>query len=1126
MTFICSYCGTENRAAANFCRRCGLLLVDHCPRCGSGVPPDSDFCDRCGLSLTPQASLGWLAAGRMPVHLPVSGQPDASHRPMPAAPQPAAAPQPQTSDSQAAPAAAPQPQTSPSLLLQKYVPSELRDKLDAARASGEMVGERRVVSILFCDVKDSTGAAGQLDPEDWTEIMNGAYEYMIQAVYRYEGTIARLLGDAVLAFFGAPLTHEDDPQRAVLAGLDIVSSIGPYSSQVKQRWRLDFNVRVGINTGLVVVGAMGSDLRVEYTALGDAINLAARMEQTATPGTVQIAQDTYNLVKGQFDVEELGRIEVKGKSEPVPAYRVLRRKPFAGRARGIEGLHVEMVGREDELQVLRGVTMNLRQGIGQIVCLLGEAGIGKSRLVSEVRRAFKDLAGPQSEWYEIASVSYETNQAYRLFQHLIQHTDGISPDDPPAVVGEKLAALVQRLPEERRPRATQVFEALFGLERSAAGEGAAGSPLEGEAFKQGLLDTVREWWRVRFAELPTVLVFDDMHWADAASVELLRQLFPLIEQMPLVLLCALRAERKAPAWQVKVIADEEYQHRYTEVSLQPLSPAESNELLNRLLAHAELPERLRAGILEKSGGNPFFIEEVVRALIDTSALVPEEQIVDGEARRSWRATTEGADFEIPKNLQSLLATRVDRLEEATRSTLQVASVIGRSFYRRVLQAVDEDGEGLDKNLSALIRVDMIREAARVPEVEYAFRNPLTQEAVYQTILLKRRREFHRRVGEAIEALYPERLEGLYGLLVHHFTRAGLRDKAIQYSRQAAQQALSLYAYDEAAQNLRAALELVAPGEHGETRLTVLEELADVYHLLRDSGRAIAHYQQALDVWRALAGADRLVGLRLHRKIVQVVNELKWTVGLDFLQQANESRLASRARLEEVVELAGAGVPHPETVRALVVLSTDSWRMKNPPDWEAAHRFAQAAVDMAEKLDSPVDLSQALGALANEWEGRSLLREHLKVAQRRLAICRAPHFNDVRESLEAIRGAGAALMYVGDYEQALPHLQEAEGLATRAQAVDQQVTALGLQSQCWLRLDRWDEVLATEERWRDLERRYPRERVGETCFFAALSASVYALRGDLERANAYRKESYDYMVSMSGPPEQWQRNQFY
>jgi class 3 adenylate cyclase/tetratricopeptide (TPR) repeat protein len=985
-----------------------------------------------------------------------------------------------------------------------------------------MVGERRVVTILFCDVKDSTDAAGRLDPEDWTEIMNGAFEYMIRAVYKYEGTIARLLGDAVLAFFGAPLAHEDDPQRAVLAGLDIVSSIDPYCEQMQRRWGIGFNVRVGINTGLVVVGAVGSDLRVEYTALGDAINLAARMEQTSTPGTVQIAHETYKLVKSQFDVEELGRIDVKGKSEPVPAYRVLRRKPFAGRARGIEGLHVEMVGRGAELQALHGVMADLQQGIGQIVCVLGEAGIGKSRLVSEVSADFKDSKGSQSEWYEIASLSYETNAAYRLFQRLMQRTDGIAPDDPPQVVREKLAALIRRLPEERRPRATQVFEALFGLE-SASAE----LPLEGEAFKRELFEATGEWWRVRFADQSSVLVFDDMHWADAASVELLRYLLPLTEEMPLVLICVLRTERQAPAWHIKTTADEQFHHRYTEVMLHPLSAAESNELLNRLLANAELPDRLRASVLEKSGGNPFFIEEVVRALIDSGALVAEERTVDGESRRYWRATTEGgADFEIPNNLQSLLATRVDRLEESTRSTLQVASVIGRSFYRRVLQAVDEDGQDLDKHLGTLIRVDMIREAARVPEVEYAFRNPLTQEAVYKTILLKRRREFHRRVGEAIEALYPDRLEGLYGLLVHHFARAGQRDKAITFSRLAAQQALSLYAYDEAAQNLRAALELVEPGDRGETRLTLLEELADVYRLLRDGGHAIAHYQEALDLWRGLAGADRVIGLRLHRKIVQVVNELKWTVGLDFLQQANESRLASRASLEEDLDLMGAGPPHPETVRALVVLSTDAWRMQNPPDWEAAQRFAQAAVDMAEKLDSPVDLSQALGALANVLEGRSLLREHLQVAQRRLSICRGPQCNDVRESMEAIRGIGAALMYVGEYEQALTNLQEAESLATRAQAVDQQVTALGLQSQCWLRLDRWDDVLATEEKWRALEQRYPRERIGETCFFVALSASVYALRGDLDRANAYLKESYDYMVAVSGPPEQWQRNQFY
>jgi class 3 adenylate cyclase/tetratricopeptide (TPR) repeat protein len=928
--------------------------------------------------------------------------------------------------------------------------------------------------MLFCDVIGSTAAAELLDPEEWTEIINGAFEHMIRPVYKYEGTVARLMGDGILAFFGAPISHEDDPQRATLAALDIVAAIQPYREQIKGRYDIDFNVRVGINTGLVVVGAVGSDLRMEYTALGDAINLAARMEQTALPGTVQIAHDTHKLIKSLFDFEDLGGIEVKGKSEPVSAYRVLGRKAVSGRARGIEGLYAEMVGRDDELSILSGVVFNLKQGLGRVACILGEAGLGKSRLVSEAHKIFADLPGMAGNWYETTSLSYETNQAYALIQRLIRRLGAIANDDPPQTVREKLGPLMESFAEEDRPRAVQLFHALFGLESDN------GRPrLDGEAFKRELFEVMEAWWRALFSERPTVLVFDDMHWSDSASIELLRQLLPLTGEIPLVLLCALRSERQAPAWQIKMLADEEFQHRYTEITLHPLSEAESNELLNRLLAIAELPDRLRANILEKTGGNPFFIEEVVRTLIDSGAVVSEERTVDGKSLRYWRATNEGADFPLPDNLQALLAARMDRLEESTRGTLQMAAVIGRSFYHRVLEAVDEAIPGLDKRLGTLLRLDMIREAARVPEVEYTFRNPLTQEAVYQSILLKRRREFHRRVGEAMEALYPERLEGFFGLLAYHFALAGERDKSIQYSRNASRQAVALYAYEEAIQNLQAALELIEPGESSETRLVLQEDLGDVYRLLRDGERAIASYQQALDLWSAPAGMDPLAPVRLNRKIVEVVTDLKWSVSLEYLRQAHESRSAARAALEEALNALKSEPPHLETARVLVALSTDAWRIQEPPDWELAQQYAQAAVDMTGQIESQVERSKALGALATVLDGRSLLREHLKVTQQRLAICRQPEFNDVSEITEALRSNGAAWMYVGEYEQALPLLQEAEDLAVRTQIIEQQTNALGLQAQCWFRLDRWDEVLATEEKWRDLERRYSRERVGET-----------------------------------------------
>jgi tetratricopeptide (TPR) repeat protein len=667
----------------------------------------------------------------------------------------------------------------------------------------------------------------------------------------------------------------------------------------------------------------------------------------------------------------------------------------------------------------------------------------------------------------------------------------------------------------------QAIEALFGLD----GKNGA-MPLEGEDFRNELCELIEAWWRARFSEHPTVLVFDDMHWADAASVKLLLQLLPLADEMPLVLLFALRIERHVPAWRLKTTADEHLAHRYTELSLRPLSEADSSELVSRLLAIAELPDRLRASILEKSSGNPFFIEEVVRALIDSGVVVREDRTVDGVTRRYWRASSDGADVAIPDTLQALLAARMDRLEEATRGTLQLASVIGRSFHRRVLEAVDDASPELDQQLSTLLRLDMIREAARIPEIEYAFRNPLTQEAVYQTILLKRRRAFHRRVGEAIEALYADRLGGLFGLLAHHFTLAGQRDKAIAYSRQAAQQAVGLFAYDDAVRSLRAALGLLEPDEQSAIHLTLVEELGDVYRLLRDGDSAIAQYRQALDLGRAFQAADRMTAIRLHRKLVQMVTELKWSVSLEAFEKANAHRQASVALLREAIPSLEAQPAQSETVRVLVTLSTDYWRVEDPPDWEAAQRLAESAVAMARRLDSPLDHARALGALATVLDGRSLLREHLQVAEQRLALVEQAAIEEAGERLEALRGLGAALMYVGEYAQALSYLRQAEALAAQAQAIDQQANSLGLQAQCLFRLDRWDDVLALEDKWRDLERRYKRERVGETCFFVALSASVHALRGDLERADTYSQESLDYMVSMSGSSSQWQRNQFY
>jgi class 3 adenylate cyclase/tetratricopeptide (TPR) repeat protein len=701
-----------------------------------------------------------------------------------------------------------------------------------------MEGERRIVTMLFCDVVGSTAMAERLDPEAWTDIMNEVFEQLIAPIDRYEGTTARLMGDAIFALFGAPVAHEDDPQRAVSAGLEMVAAMRAYREKHGGDPDRDLNVRVGINTGPVVVGEVGSDLRVEYTAMGDAVNVAARMEQTAEPGTVQITADTARLVGASFDLGPLRDVEVKGKAQPVAAHQVMGRTLRSVAGLGAEAHAARLVGREREMEALRRAVDETIGGRGQMVALIGEAGLGKSRLIEETRAYWSARqpgvvvghADVRRIWEIWQCVSYDTTRPYAQYRRMLSGIAGIADTDPPDVVREKLARTVEpEAPEWLEPH-MRVWRSLFGV--AQPGE----ERLEGEAFRAAIMDLVPRSTR-HFGADPRLLVFEDLHWCDDASMDLLIETARVIDDLPTLLLFAFRPDRQAPSWRLKQWLETDYPHRSTEIQLSPLSKEDSGALVDDLLPEGSRSQAVRTGILERTDGNPLFLEELAGAI-----------------------RLEGSTDTIPATLQAVITARLDTLDEDARRTLQLASVIGRSFDEPVLGAVAGDGAELRGRLDRLERAGLIREIARTPERGYAFHHSLTQEAAYGTILLRDRRALHQRVGAALEGLYANRLEEFAPVLAHHFQEASDDERTLRYARIAGDHAARLYANVDAVTLYGAAIEAAL-------RLGTADEL--LARLYPNRGRALelsGRYDEAEENYeemreQAEAAGDRTAELQ-------------------------------------------------------------------------------------------------------------------------------------------------------------------------------------------------------------------------------------------------------------------------
>ena len=543
--------------------------------------------------------------------------------------------------------------------------------------------ERRPLTILFADIAGSTAIAEKLDPEDWTLIVGQALGRLNAVAARYDGTVARLMGDGVLVFFGAPVAHEDDPERAVRCGLDMVREIDGVGGEAHAQHGVPLQVRVGINTGPVVVGMVGSDIAHEYTAMGDAVNIAARMQAAAPPGGVLITAATYKFVAPLVEATDAGQLELKGKAETVHSYRVTGLRRGAVSARGLgEDVHSAMIGRDAELARLRDAFAVVRARQGRVASILGEPGIGKSRLLAELR-AHITAADPNARWIEARCLSYGRTLPYHLVVDLVRSCIGVSPTADEPELRSTLEARMKMLFGEGWEDPYTYLGHLLSIQLAPEVR-ARVSALEFETVKRYVSSLVSVV-RALSASGPLVLACEDLHWADAASVDVLLQLLPLANELPLLIVATSRLDRESEGWRLISSVRNLFGDALIEFRLDPLSGDDSRTLVANLLHIESLPLATRAHILEKAEGNPFFVEEVIRMLIDRGAIVRKSD--------TWVATAKVADVTIPDTLQGLLLARIDRLPAESKRTLRVAAVIGRQFGVTMLERLLEAKTG-------------------------------------------------------------------------------------------------------------------------------------------------------------------------------------------------------------------------------------------------------------------------------------------------------------------------------------------------------------------------------------------------------------------------------------------------
>lgn len=650
---------------------------------------------------------------------------------------------------------------------------QITEGFGETKDSRVMDSERKLVTVMFSDMAGYTAMAERLDPEEVKEIMSEIFSKITKILKSYDGFIERFIGDAVMAVFGVPKSHEDDPIRAIRAAMEIHVAVEDFSPRFENKIGHSLSMHTGINTGLVVTGEVDIE-KGTHGLTGDAINLASRLEGLAQPGEILVGESTYQLARQNFNFKTLEPTQVKGKTEPIEVHKLISQLDQQTIAKRLQGVQADLTGREAEMALLMEAVKNLKQRRGSIISIEGHAGTGKSRLIQEFKA---QLGNDEIQWHEGHAFPYTQNMAFYPLTNLLSNAFQIREEDGTEQIKEKIEAGVTALLWDK-PETKKYLGSLFSLSYAGIDE------VSPEFWRNQLYQSVQQILEAVAGRGPTVILFEDLHWADGSFIELLHLLLENVHR-PILLICVYRPSFKLfPKGEPDSLS---WPHH--KIDLRDLPWEKTQEMLQSLLHSKQLPDDLRYFIKQKAEGNPFYIEEVINTLIETETLVSENG--------NWQLTRSLDMENIPTSIQGVLTARLDRLEKQAKRILQEASVIGRTFFYKVLTQITKLTTPVDRFLSGLESLDLIRAHTYEPDLEYIFKHALTQEVVYNGLLIRDRQEIHESIGLAIEQIFSDRLPEFYETLAFHFKGGNSVYKSVYYLIKSGEKNLNRYALEEA-----------------------------------------------------------------------------------------------------------------------------------------------------------------------------------------------------------------------------------------------------------------------------------------------------------------------------------------